>query len=976
MSGGPVSVGVAAPPPVAVEEAAAIAASLWGLTGEVKPLPSERDQNFLIASGADRHVLKIANPVEQRAMLAAQNAVMMRIAASTPGLVQEPLPTLDDDLLTSTTIAGGQRFVRMLTYLPGKPLGDLRWQPPGLLHSVGAAMARVDEALDGHDDDAFHRHFYWDLEHAASIIADGLDLVEDEELGTLVGGFLERFQAEVTPRLANLRTGLIHGDPNEYNLLVGDSRLEISGVLDLGDMVWSRIVYDPAIAAAYAITGGDDPLGAVLAVAAGYHAVRPLEAEELALLHALACARLCQSVCVAAVQQRRDPSNQYLSVSQRRIRATLPDALAIPFRLAEYALRNACGMPAIERGAEVGAWMAEHVLPVVEPPAEWGVPDLSPGATDAGRPPGPWSAGRHDEPRLVPPATRGTITGIHPTVHLGTDMGVPAGTAILAPIDGTVIGAAAEADEPTIVLEHATPLGGVYTIYRGLDPDSVVSITPGTTISQGAAVGTAGPAGLVQLQLVLDLLDMGTAFPALVPAPRRTVWSAVSPDPSSLLGLPAGSLTAADVGGKATLRRRRAVISSSLSVSYRDPLKMVRGEGCYLIDETGRRYLDCVNNVAHVGHSNPRVVAALTEQATVLNTNARYLHDAIVEYAEQLGARLPGELSMCFFMNSGSEANDLALRIARTVTGRRDVLTLEGAYHGNSQTDIDVSPYKYRGPGGAGRAAWVHEVPTPDSYRGLHPGFTAESGAAYARELEGVLAALDQQERRPAAFICEPIMSCAGQIEPPPTFLARSFDAVRAAGGVCIADEVQVGFGRVGDAFWAFETQGVTPDIVTLGKPIGNGHPMAAVVTTPAIAAAFANGMEYFSTFGGNPVSAAVGLAVLREIDEAGLQANARAVGGELLSGLRTLAEAHPAIGDFRGRGLFLGIELVRDRDSKLPAANVADYLVNRLRDQGVLLSTDGPAHNVIKIKPPLVFGRREATLLLERLDAVLAELE
>jgi len=269
----------------------------------------------------------------------------------------------------------------------------------------------------------------------------------------------------------------------------------------------------------------------------------------------------------------------------------------------------------------------------------------------------------------------------------------------------------------------------------------------------------------------------------------------------------------------------------------------------------------------------------------------------------------------------------------------------------------------------------VHEVPTPDPYRGLHPGFTAESGAAYARELEVVLAALDQQGRRPAAFICEPIMSCAGQIEPPPTFLARSFDAIRAAGGVCIADEVQVGFGRVGDAFWAFQTQGVTPDIVTLGKPIGNGHPMAAVVTTPAIASAFANGMEYFSTFGGNPVSAAVGLAVLREIDEAGLQANARAVGGELLSGLRTLAEAHPAIGDCRGRGLFLGIELVKDRNSKLPAADVADYLVNRLRDQGVLLSTDGPDQNVIKIKPPLLFGSSEAAHLLERLDATLAEL-
>ncbi len=363
----------------------------------------------------------------------------------------------------------------------------------------------------------------------------------------------------------------------------------------------------------------------------------------------------------------------------------------------------------------------------------------------------------------------------------------------------------------------------------------------------------------------------------------------------------------------------------------------------------------------------------MNAQAVLLNTNARYLHDNIVDYAEALVARLPDPLGVCFFMNSGSEANDLALRIARTVTGRRDVITLGGAYHGNSQSDIDVSPYKYNGPGGQGCVADVHEVPMPDPYRGLHRGSTAEAGEAYAREVDGVIAGLAAEGRAPAAFIAEAIMSCGGQIEPPPTFLQRAFAAVRLAGGVCIADEVQIGFGRVGDAFWGFETQGVTPDIVTLGKPIGNGHPMAVVITTAEIAAAFANGMEYFSTFGGNPVSCAVGLAVLGEIDERELQQNARAVGAHLLAGLRELDSRW--IGDVRGRGLFLGIELVSDRESRAPAPDEATYLVNRLRDQGVLLSTDGPDHNVIKIKPPLVFGRREADRLLEGLRATLAEL-
>jgi 4-aminobutyrate aminotransferase-like enzyme len=263
----------------------------------------------------------------------------------------------------------------------------------------------------------------------------------------------------------------------------------------------------------------------------------------------------------------------------------------------------------------------------------------------------------------------------------------------------------------------------------------------------------------------------------------------------------------------------------------------------------------------------------------------------------------------------------------------------------------------------------------PDPYRGRHPGNTIEAAIAYASDLADVVAALVAKREPPAAFICEPIMSCAGQIEPPPTFLSRAFDTVRGAGGLCIADEVQVGFGRVGDGFWAFETQGVTPDIVTLGKPIGNGHPMAAVVTTADVAEAFANGMEYFSTFGGNPVSAAVGLAVLREIDDHDLQENARVVGGELLTGLRELMAAHPMIGDCRGRGLFLGIELVRDITTKQPAPETATYLVNRACEQGVLISTDGPDHNVIKIKPPLVFGRREATHVLNTLQTALSEL-
>ena len=945
MSGALPPIGVATAPQVSPEEAAAIAAGHWDLRGEVRRLPSERDQNFRIGDA----VLKLAHPDEDAALLEAQNAALARIAASAPGLAQAAIPSRTGERLLRLPVAGAERLVRVLGFLPGRAIAEVRTAAvAGLLRSVGRAMARVDRALEGFDAAALHRDFYWDLEHAPAILAETLPTLEDSALRATVSAMLETYAAEVTPRLPALRSGLIHADANEHNLLVdGDGgRLmaapEVTGVLDLGDMVWSRTVYDPAIAAAYATARReDDPLGAVLDVAAGYHAVHPLTEDELDVLYPLACLRLCQSACIAAVQQQRDPANRYLGVSQSWIRRVLPAALATPPWLARAALRESCGLPGIARGAAVRARLVEEARAVVAAPVGWTRLDRSPGAP----PPAPaadWSLGLHDEARLRPDSA---------TIHLGADLFVPAGTPVRAPLAGTV----AEIDGDSTVLDH----GGVWTVLRGLATD----LAAGSELAAGQALGrTAGP----PLHVQLALEPLGAALPAFVPVERRAAWTAICPDPAPLVGVP--SAAAGGRSKEATLRRRRALIGPSLSISYADPLKMVRGEGTYLIDETGRRYLDCVNNVAHVGHSNPRVVAALSAQAAALNTNARYLHDHLVDYAQALTDRLPDPLSVCFFMNSGSEANDLAMRIARTVTGRTEMLTLAGAYHGNSQADIDVSPYKYAGPGGGGRPAHVLEAPMPDPYRGLHRGATPEAGRAYAAELEALV-------REPAAFICEALMSCAGQIEPPPTFFEHAFAAVRRAGGLCIADEVQIGFGRVGDAFWGFETQGVVPDLVTLGKPIGNGHPMAAVITTPEIAAAFANGMEYMSTFGGNPVSCAVGLAVLGEIDDHGLQRNALETGSHLLAGLRELAGTSPLVGDCRGRGLFLGIELVRDRATREPAPAEAAYIVERVRSRRVLLSTDGPDHNVIKIKPPLVFTRTHADELLERLAQALTEL-
>jgi 4-aminobutyrate aminotransferase-like enzyme len=334
---------------------------------------------------------------------------------------------------------------------------------------------------------------------------------------------------------------------------------------------------------------------------------------------------------------------------------------------------------------------------------------------------------------------------------------------------------------------------------------------------------------------------------------------------------------------------------------------------------------------------------------------------------------MPGDLEVCFFVCSGSEANELALRMARTATGAHDVVVLDGAYHGHTGGMVDLSPYKFDRAGGAGRPAHVHVAPVPDTYRGAHRSDDAEAGSRYAEAVAGEIRRAVLDGRTVAAFFAESIPGCAGQIVLPDGYLEAAYGHAREAGAVCVADEVQVGFGRVGSHWWAFETQGATPDIVTLGKPIGNGHPMAAVVTTRAIAEAFDNGMEYFNTFGGNPVSCAVGLAVLDVIEDEGLRAQALDVGTRFREGLAELALRHELVGDVRGLGLFIGVELVRDRESREPAAEEAADVINLMRERRILLSTDGPFENVIKIKPPLVFTHEDAGRVVSELDAVLA---
>ena len=421
------------------------------------------------------------------------------------------------------------------------------------------------------------------------------------------------------------------------------------------------------------------------------------------------------------------------------------------------------------------------------------------------------------------------------------------------------------------------------------------------------------------------------------------------------------------------LELRKKYLSPSLSLSYDKPLHIVRAKGQFLYDSKGDRYLDAVNNIQHVGHCHPKVVSAASEQYGILNTNTRYLDETVINYAKDLTNYLPNGLTTCFFTNSGSESNDLALRLARTATDSKETIVLDGAYHGHVSSLIDISPYKHNSKGGSGPPSYVHTVPMPDSYRGKYRGEEALTG--YIDELKNILYSIKKNGKNISAFVVESIMGCGGQLILPDGFLERAFELVRDEGGVCIADEVQIGFGRVGSKFWGFETANVQPDIVTMGKSMGNGHPLSVVVTKKQIADKFNNGMEYFNSFGGNPVSCAVGKAVLNVIEDEKLQQNAHKVGEYLLEKLKQLQGEFPLIGQVRGMGLFIGIELIKEKSKLIPAHAEAEKVVNEMMRKRILLSTDGPDHNVIKIKPPMVFSTENADELVLNLSEVLGNM-
>ena len=1012
------------PPAFSAAEATELARGIYGIDGSAAPLDSERDQNFRLteADGAS-WVLKIANAAESFESLDFQAAMLRHVQAVDPGL---PLPHLrrtagggtegSSDLGRARSRTGQEHYVRLVSWLPGQLFSSCR-RPIELFDDLGAMLGRLDRALQGFGHPGAHRPFDWDLKQAGRS-RQRLHFIDDASQRDIAEHFLGRFETLVAPRLGRLRAQVIHSDANDNNLLVdGALGRKVTGLIDFGDAIYSATIGEVAVASAYAILNQDAPLEIAGRVIAGYHKEFPLESDELDLLFDLIAMRLVISVTLSASRRERIKDNAYLNVSEAPAWAALARLRAMDPALATGMLRHACGFEAAPGAHKVTSWIERNrrlLAPVLDQAPDrqrkalvpFGDPKHPIAQASAARKPeqaesiwqaiadkegvelgiGPWG---EDRPVYTSDAFQSVFKpGLRRSLHLGLDLFAPAGTAVRTPLPAEVVDLFAT-DAPmdyghAVLLRHEPEPGLVFhSLWGHLSAQTVRDRRIGERLAPGQEVGRFGAPTEngnwqphVHIQLIAyapvkaaDVIGAGEVI-------YRDVWSDLFPDPAAFAGIPPETFARAGRPKDDLLKTRKAKLIRNLSISYRQPLKIVRGEGVWLIDDTGRAYLDCYNNVAQLGHANPEVVEAMARQAERLNTNTRYLHDNIIAYAEALTATLPPKLKVAAITCTGSEANDLALRMARTVTGAKDVIALDWAYHGHTQALIDISPYKYKRKGGKGRPETTWEVPLPDAYRAPADWPRAEIGARYAAAIDRVAADLAERGRKPAVFIAESLPSSAGQIVLPDGYLKAAHAAARAAGAIVIADEVQIGFGRVGSHLWAFDAQDAVPDIVTMGKPIGNGHPMAALVTTEEIADAFANGMEYFNTFGGNPVSCAVGLKVLEIIARDRLLKNVSEIGGYLLQGMGRLKERYQVIGDVRGLGLMLGLDLVTDRVTKEPAAERAGRVVERCRELGVLMGTDGPHDNVVKMRPALIFTRSNADLLLEVLDRAFADTE
>ncbi|MDA9773651.1 aminotransferase class III-fold pyridoxal phosphate-dependent enzyme [Saprospiraceae bacterium] len=976
----------------------------YGITCECTPLVGYAEHNFLAkAVSGDKYLLKIPFKDFDPQEYEFQAELLLHLEKKevhAPKMIE----SLQGDIIITWNHQNEERFSRLLTWIEGSILSDLDLRPPSICHSLGILTAQNTKALSDFDHDYARRSFEWNNDQPLWMRSH-LHLFDEEDKSRLIE-FLDLF-SESQSEIHSLPKGIIHSDINENNVIfkVKSYKAVAVSLIDYGDAIYSSRINNLAITLAYAFHQTEDVLAAMKTTLLAYQEIMEVQDEELKHLYTLIGIRNVVSLVHAAISKVKYPESAYHQSSVegnwRALKRLQKIGKVLFFEATLDALnRKSKRFDLFSDFASINKISLNDLFPNSGKNGVCTVnlgleSDLIPHKNDPyyeenftinlarlqKENEAKFLVGGYGEVRDFYTTdsykTKDLVAYTHRTKHLGIDIWLPKGTAVHSPWSAKVhsVGvSSAHKDYGTVViLEHKDEAITFYTLYGHLDKNTSSSLVIGREIAafeEFARLGNNEENGHwvphLHFQIILDLLGQVDNFDGVSRPDDWSFMSKICPDPALVFNekfLDVKSPSIEDL-----LDLRNGVLGFGLSLSYNNPLHIVRGDGAYLIDIEGQRFLDTVNNVAHVGHENYTVVNAIQQQVRKLNTNTRYIHESVLKYANAIRELHPEGLEVVHFTNSGSEANELALRMAKTATGRDEILAIQIGYHGNTQGTINISSYKFDAEGGTGRPITTHLLDLPDTLRGKHAS-SNNAGKAYIDDAVKKIRSLSHDGVVLAAFIHESILSCGGQIVLPYGYLDAIYKEIRNLGGVVIADEVQVGFGRVGRKFWAYELQGVVPDIVVMGKPIGNGHPMGAVICTKEVAIAFNNGMEYFNTFGGNPVSSEAGLAVLKEIKDKKLQENACKLGDLLITNLKSLQEKYPIIADVRGHGLFLGIELIHKNGQ--PAAEFTAHIANEMRNRRILMSTDGPDHNVLKIKPPMVINEEDVSFFIDQLQEV-----
>jgi 4-aminobutyrate aminotransferase-like enzyme/Ser/Thr protein kinase RdoA (MazF antagonist) len=958
-------------PQVSQAQAEHLLSTHYGLTARAESLGSQQDKNFLVFDSDDRPlgVLKIANPAFTAVELEAQDAAAETIADAEPTLrVAVPLPNLAGEKCTVVTgLLDGTAHVRLLRYLPGGTLVEAGHLSPEVVAGMGEVAGRVSHALAAFRHPGLDRALQWDLRFGHDVVDALVTHVDDpshrERLTAAAAAAWERIEplADELPRQA------VHLDLTDANVVV--TRTEGSprpdGIVDFGDLSDTWTVSELAITMSSVLGHSGTTPTSILPGIKAFHTIRPLTVAEADAVWPLLVLRTAVLIVSGAQQAALDPDNDYVTNQSEDEWRMFEQATSVPIDVMTGVIRAELGLAIPVAGLAGGPLIAGLE------PASVSTLDLSPtsDAYDAAFRPGAWLrpgvedelaraavcdgaaliATRFGEPRLTrAPALSQDSPEVMPT---GVSLWPARAITVTAPWPG--------------VIEHV----GDDVVLRGDDYELTVTgadvVAAAGPVDVGAPLATAAAGGWFDV----GIRPVGAPRPpAFTTAELAPGWLALVRDPGPLLGLPAARPAAT----RDLLARRDDTFAKVQEHYYRDPPQIERGWRHFLMSTSGRVYLDMVNNVTVLGHAHPRVADTAARQLRRLNTNSRFNYEAVVEFSERLTATLPDPLDTVFLVNSGSEASDLALRLATAVTGRRDVVAVREAYHGWTYATDAVSTSTADNPIALStRPDWVHTVESPNSFRGTYRGAEATRYAVDAvRQIEELVAA----GRAPAGFICETVYGNAGGMALPDGYLQQVYAAVRASGGLAVADEVQVGYGRLGEWFWGFHQQNVVPDIVSVAKSTGNGYPLGAVITSRAVADAFSSQGYFFSSTGGSPLSCAIGLTVLDVLRDEDLQGNASRVGGHLKARLLALRDKHPIIGTVHGMGLYLGVEMVRDPETLKPATVETAAICDRMLDLGVVIQPTGDHLNILKTKPPLCIDVEGADFYVDALDRVLTE--